>query len=222
MDILKIIFDVVLVLVIGFSVFWGYKRGFVKSFFQSTKLLLVVLVTLIIGSMLVSLCQDMFVNDMFDGKITDKIVERAERVEGQLTFDSVEDEIPTIVKNIIPMATLEQHFSTLSGDNATVAKGIGEAIETVLVDIVSNVIGYVLAFIIAFITCSIVIWLLDKFFKLPVFNWVNRIAGIIWGIVSAYLTTSTLAVIIALIFGNEFVYGTIVTKFIYSIGLFSF
>ena len=222
MNIWQIICDVIIVLIVAFSVLWGYKRGFVKSFFQSTKLLLVILATFLIGSFVVALCQDAFVEPMIEGKITDKLVARAEQNEGEFGFEIVEDEIPTIVQNLIPMDNVEQYFETLSGDKTEVASAIGTRIEGVLINIVSNIVGYILSFIVAFTVLSVVIWLLDKFFNLPVLNVANRLAGIIWGVASAYLTTSTLVCIIALVFGNEFVIGTIVTKLIYYIGLFSF
>ena len=222
MNIWQIICDVIIVLIIAFSVLWGYKRGFVKSFFQSSKLLLVILATFLIGSFVVTLCQDTFVEPMLEGKISEKLVARAEQMDGEFNFEVVEEEIPTIVKNLIPMASVKQQFSTISGEKTEVASAIGTRIEGVLVNIVSNIVGYILSFIVAFTVLSVVIWLLDKFFSLPVLNVANRLAGIVWGIASAYLTTSTLVCIISLFFGNEFVNGTIVTKFIYYIGLFSF
>ena len=50
MGALKIIIDVILALVIAVLVFLGVKRGFVKSFFKTTKLFFVILLTILIGS----------------------------------------------------------------------------------------------------------------------------------------------------------------------------
>ena len=222
MEILKIIIDIIIVMICVFSVFLGIRRGFVKSFFKSTKLLLVILVTMIIGSLVVSLCANSFVGGMIEGKISDKLVLRAEQSGAEFNFEMLEESIPEVVKNIVPMQEIEQHFVASSGNNVEVARSTGEKIEEVLIAIASNVIGYILAFIIAFIICSFAIWLIEKFFEFPVLNWVNHLAGVFWGIASAYLVSSFIACVVALILGNEFVNGTLITRIIYNIGLFSF
>ena len=221
MKILQIISDVLLVLIMALSVFWGIKRGFVKSFFKSIKLILVILVTIIIGSMVASVCQNTFVDGMIEGKISNKLVAQAQQGE-ELDFETIKNGVPGIVKNIVPMDEIEEYHAGLSGDNVEVAQAVGEKIENVLISIISNVVGYVLAFIISFILCTVLIFLLDKFFELPVLNGLNRIAGIIWGVACGYLSASTIAWIIALAFGRGFVNGTVVTDFVYNIGLFSF
>ena len=116
MNIFQIISDILIVLIIALSLILGVKRGFVKSFFKSTKLLLVILVTFIIGSLIVTVCQDLFVDKMFEGKISEKLVSQAAQTEGEFGFEAVEKEIPTIVQNIIPMDDIEKHVSTLSGE----------------------------------------------------------------------------------------------------------
>ena len=222
MNIFQIIVDVIMVLIIALLVILGIKRGLAKSFFKSTKIIFVILVTLLIGSLVVSLCQNLFVKNMFEGTISNRLVSYAEQSEGEFNFETVKEGIPAIVRNLVPMDEIEQKFSTLSGDKTENARVIGEQIEKIVIDVVSNVIGYVLAFIISFIICSIAIAIIVKVFELPVINWLNRLGGVFWGVANAYLTTSFLVCIIALIFGNDFVNGTVITKIIYYLGLFTF
>ena len=219
---LQILFDILMVLIIAAYVFWSVKRGFVKSFLKSTKLIFVIIVTLLIGSLVVSVCQTAFVSGMFEGKISEKLVAQAEQSDGELTFETIKDGIPDIVENIVPMDEIEKDYAMLSGDKTEIANQVGEKIEGVLTVIVSNVIGYILAFVISFIICTVAIWLIGKFFEIPGLKWLNRLAGVLWGLASAYLTTSFVSCIVALIFGNGFIAETVITKFIYNIGLFSF
>lgn len=219
---LQILFDVLMALIIALSVFLGIKRGFVKSFFQSTKLFFVIIVTLLIGSLVVTVCQNTFVNSMFEGTVSERLIAQVEQGGGELDFEAIENSLPAIVKNIVPMDEIEQYHSGLSGDSTLIAKAVGNKIENILSAIVSSVIGYIIAFIIAFIICTVAIFVINKFFELPVLNWLNRLAGILWGIAGAYLITSTVACVVSLIFGNNFVQETVITKFIYNIGLFTF
>lgn len=222
MNIFQIIIDVIMVFIIALLVILGIRRGFVKSFFRSTKIIFVILITVLIGSVFVSLCQNMFVGQMFEGKISDKLVERAEKDSANFGVEQIQDELPAIVKNIIPTNEIENDFLTLSGNNVEKARAIGEKIEKTATSIVSNVLGYVIAFIVSFIVCSIGIIILEKIFSLPVLSWLNRLGGVFWGLANAYLTTSLIVCIVALVFGNDFVNGTIVTKTIYYFGLFTF
>ena len=219
---LQIIIDLVMALIIGLLVFLGIKRGFVKSFFKSTKIIFVILITMIIGSLVVGLCQNAFVNGMFEGKISEKLVAKAESDVANFGVEQINDELPAIVKNIIPMSEIEEYFEKLPGDSVEKARAIGEAIEDALIGVVSNVVGYMISFAIAFAICTIAIFVIDKVFSLPMLNWLNRIGGVFWGVANAYLTTSFLVCIVALVLGNDFVNSTFVTKFIYYIGLFTF
>ena len=151
MNIYQIIVDVVMVLIIALLVILGIKRGLAKSFFKSTKIIFVILVTVLIGSLMVSLCQNLFVENMFEGTITDKLVSYAEQSNGEFSFETVKEGIPAVVRNLVPMDEIEQKFLTLSGGKTENARLIGEQIEKILIDVASNVIGYVLAFIFSFI-----------------------------------------------------------------------
>lgn len=222
MNILQIISDVVIALLIVIMVLLGIKRGFIKSVFKSTKMLLVILVTFIIGSLVVSICKDAFVSGMFEGKISEKLVARVGESDENLDFEGIKDGLPQIVQNIVPMDEMEEHFSTLSGNNVEKAQNIGAKVEATLINVVSSIIGYATAFILSFIICSIAIFLIEKFFELPVLGFVNHLAGFLWGLASAYLAVSFFVCLVALFFGKEFIEGTIFTRTIYNFGLFTF
>ena len=222
MNIFQTILDILMVLIIGVTMILGVLRGGAKSFFKSTKFIIVILVTLLIGSLMVTLCQNLFVSKMFDGKVSDELVARVEQSNGEFTFKTVKECVPDMIQKLVPMDEIEQKFDGLTGSGAENARAIGEHIENTVTKIVSNIVGYVVAFIISFILCTIAIFLIQKLVEIPSLKWLNRIAGILYGIVSAYFTTSTIAIIVAILFGYEFIDGTIVTKFIYNIGLFTF
>lgn len=222
MNIFQIILDILMVLVIGISLVLGVIRGGAKSFFKSTKLIIVIIVTLLIGSLMVTICQNLFVAKMFDGKISAKLVEQVEQGNSELTFETVKAGVPTIIQKLVPMDEMEQKFNGLSGSSLDNARAIGGYIEKTATNMVSNVIGYVLAFVLSFVICSVAIFFIEKMVEIPMLKWVNTIAGVLYGIVSAYFTTSTIAIIVAILFGYEFIDGTMVTRIIYNIGLFTF
>ena len=222
MNILQIIVDVILALIIGFMVFLGVKRGFVKSFFKSTKIFFVIIVTILIGSLVVTLCQNLFVKSWFEGTISEKFVEKAANMPEISDFNDLKEEIPAFVQNLLPIEELEKDFADLSGNATDIARAMGEKVEGSLIGMVSSVIGYILAFVVSFIICTIAILIIEKIWEMPVLGWLNHIAGVLWGIASAYLWSSVAVFVIALIFGSEFVNGTALTRLVYNIGLFTF
>jgi hypothetical protein len=158
---------------------------------------------------------------MFEGTISQRLVEKVESIDGELDFDTVAEGIPVIVRKMIPMEEVEGYFLTLTGEKEDIALKLGDTIERVIIGIVSNVIGYVLAFVISFIVCSIVMFIIEKFCELPVLGWLNRIGGVLWGVANAYLVTSFIVLIVSFIFGADFINQTIVARIIYNIGLFT-
>ena len=222
MGTLKIVIDVILALIIAFLVFLGVKRGLVKSFFKSTKIFFVILITILIGSFLAGACKVAFIDDAFDGVIADGMVEYAEKLEGKFDANSLEESIPTFVQNIVSMEEIRAYSETLSGDNTEVARAVGEKIENSVINIVANVTGYVMAFVISFIFCTIAIKIIEKFWELPTLGWINHLSGILWGVANSYIVTSFLVCIVALAFGSEFIDKTALAKLIYKIGLFTF
>ncbi|MBE6600093.1 MAG: CvpA family protein [Ruminococcaceae bacterium] len=66
-------------------------------------------------------------------------------------------------------------------------------------DNTSLAVAYLLVFAAAYIVFSIVIFLVDKIFKLPLLNIVNRLLGLGLGIISAYITLTFVCSVFSLI-----------------------
>ena len=221
MGALKIIIDVILALVIAVLVFLGVKRGFVKSFFKTTKLFFVILLTILIGSFAVGICRDMIIEPAFTGQITDRLVAYAEQSDGEFNVEAVNKNVPAFVQKLISMREVEESIPTISGNDTDVARAIGVQIEGMVIDLTSNITGYVIAFVLSFIFCTIAIKIIEKFWELPTLGWINHLSGILWGVANSYLVTSFIVCIVALVFGVEFIEGTALTQLIYKIGLFT-
>lgn len=222
MNVFQIIMDIIMALIIALLILLGIRRGFVKSFFRSTKVIFVILLTLLIGSFVVTICQNMFVENVIDGSIGDRLVAKAQSDATNFGIEQIKNELPSVVTNIVDMEAIEDYLVSQPGDSVAKARVVGDKIEEMLISIISNVMGYLVAFVISFVVCTIAIYLLEKLCKLPFLNWLNRIGGIFWGLANAYLTTSFVVCVVALILGNDFVNGTFITKAIYEIGLFTF
>lgn len=221
MNATQIIMDALMICAAAIIVFATVKVGFVKSFFKSMKMIIVLLLTVLIGACLADVFADAFVADMFDGKISSALVEMAQSGEEKLSAESVRNNLPDAVKNMIPSEMIDDYFAESDADGVELAREIGTKIEGFLTDAVSEIISYVAVFLISFVACSVAIILLDGLFKLPVLKTVNKVMGLLLGASYAYVFLSIAVCLCAFVLGVDTVEGTFITKIIYKIGLFT-
>ena len=211
----------VLVAIMVLMIVIGIKRGFVRSFFKCTKMLIVIILTSIVGAFLTGICQEAFVNDMFEGKISTFIVDKALESEGEIDLDSLIEQLPPIAKSVVSMSMIQEYFDSTDGSTLEIAKKVGAKVERLVIRAVSKMAAYIIAFIATFIVCSIIILIIEKFCELPIISGVNKLLGLIWGLSGAYITVSVLVFFLSLFAGMDFIEGTIVSRLIYKIGLFT-
>lgn len=215
----QIMIDMAMAACVALIIFLGIKRGLVKSFFRCTKLLIVVIITALVGSCLFGLCEEHIVNDMVQGKVSPVLVEKASEIDGELDFDEMLKDVPAGIRSFIPFDSMESYYNSLSGNSEEIAKQLGDKIEEVAINTLSHILSYLIAFVLVYVASTVGIILLEKVAELPILSGLNKVGGAIWGICGAYITASFAVCIVVLIFGNDFVEGTLVTRIIYNYGL---
>ena len=217
----QILLDILMCLSLAGFVFLGIKQGFIKSFFQYTKLTIVIVLTVLLGSYLVGFCEEKLVAPRIEDKVSAALVQRAESAGDSLKYEDLTAGLPSIVKRVLNSGTFKNYFESLTGSATEVADKLGEKIENVAISILSKILAYFITFVLAYVLCTILIIFIERIFELPVLNGVNKILGSIWGLSHAYVFLSFAACVAMLLFGSDFVEGTIVTRLIYKIGLFT-
>ena len=221
MRIYGIMADLIMIAVIVYIIVMSVKQGFAKSFFKCTKMLIVILITSLLGSLLVGICREAFVTDMVDGRVSNVLVEYVERHEDDISFEALSEKVHPLIKRIVPMQRLEKYYNSISGNTAEVAQKIGEKIENLLIDIVSKIVAYIIMFVVVYVIVSIIVVIIEKFCDLPMFTKLNHVLGFVWGVSHAYVVVSFGACIAMLILGSDCIEGTFVTRLIYRFGLFT-
>lgn len=218
----QIVLDVAIVAFILITVIKNAKNGFIKIFLQSLKSLAIFLLALVLTPMLVSVAKDNFVNGWFEGTITTPFVETAEQAGENFNMETIMSNLPEEAKPVMSMIDVDGLMTSFEGNGVELAKELGGRIEGLIINIVANVITFVAIYIVLFIVLSIVFKIIEKSVKLPILKQGDHILGFLWGVVSAYVSTSLLLAIIPLIFGGEFLEGTYVSRYLYEYGLFTF
>ncbi len=217
----QILLDILMCLSLAGFVFLGIKQGFIKSFFQYTKLTIVIIITILLGSYLIGFCQERFVAPRLEDKVSDVLVQKAESAGDSLKYEDLTSGLPSIVKKVLNARVFKNYFESLKGSAVEVADKLGEKIENVAISVISKIMAYFITFVLAYVLCTILIIFIERIFELPVLNGVNKFLGSIWGISHAYVFLSFAACVAMFLFGSDFVEGTLVTRLIYKIGLFT-
>ncbi len=217
----QILLDILMCLSLGGFVLLGIKQGFIKSFFQYTKLTIVIIITMLLGAYLVGFCQEQFVAPRLEDKVSAVLVEKAESAGDSLKYEDLTSGLPSIVKKVLNARVFKSYFESLKGSAVEVADKLGEKIENVAISVISKIMAYFITFVLAYVLCTILIIFIERIFDLPVLNGVNKFLGSIWGISHAYVFLSFAACFAMFLFGSDFIEGTIVTRLIYKIGLFT-
>lgn len=215
---LNVVIDVILLALSAAIIFACIKRGFVGSVFKLSKIVVVLLATALFGGFVSDLCADLFVGGWFDGMFSSYFAENA--AEGA-SVESFIESMPTFFRNILPIDSIKDQYSSFSGGAAELAASLGRSVEAALTAAVARIVGYVITFILSFVLFSIVAWLLERFVQLPVLKQVNTVLGLFWGIGYAYLFMSVVVCLIGFFIDESFINTTFVFRFLYGIGLFT-
>ncbi len=217
----QIMLDLGMIAAIAIIIFVAVRQGFIKSFFKSTKLLIVIIITAVLGSCFVGACENHIVSKVLEGRISSAVVRVAEEKGDSLDFEAIIDSVPNVAKNVIPIEKIKDYYNSLTGSNTEIAAKIGHKIEDVSIIILSKIMAYLGTFILIYIVISAGVMLLEKIGEFPILSELNRLFGCVWGVCYAYLFVSFAVCAVLLWQGSDFIEGTFITRYIYRLGLFT-
>lgn len=184
-----IFLDVLVVLVFGLSVFLGWKNGLVKS--------LTGLVSFAVAIAVASWLSTPLANWAFDSAVAPAITASIVDVQDSATQSAIQSademlaELPDGVRTLLTSVGIELD-ETLA--DQLQADSVGTLAERLVTDVfkpmvvsIFRVVAMLLLFVVTSLVMSVVMWIVDKAFKLPVLQETNRILGVIPGAVNGVL-----------------------------------
>ena len=204
--------NIVFILVILFfvvSMIVGYARGFIKTFFATFSLAIAVFVA-VQGSPYVGKILQR--TPIYTG-IADQI-EAGLNVSGTEDISKVSQQIDVINQYDIPDALKD---ALIENNNSQVYEALGitrftEYVASYLTCLILNVISFLVLFVIVLIILKVIAASLDLISKLPVLHGMNKIGGLIFGLVhglvNLWIICSILTIFASTSFG-QFVFRQI-------------
>ncbi len=205
--------DIIIIVIIGVSVFLAAKRGFIKTLLGGASFILAIIISIAFLDPL----KGSFVNSSMAESAKNSI---SDAVAGLVSSDS-DSYDPALLENnaaFIKMMSvfgideeeLSQKWDEWRHQNTeSLRSSLEEYIAEPVVDAVATATAFIVLFAGTLILLKLVTFLLDRFAKLPVLKQANTFLGVILGVIMAvlYVYLFVAVVNILLPFGRELGWG---------------
>ncbi len=232
---MSLFFDILIILIIGLAAYMGYKRGFVRSVLG----LVIFFAALFAAFKFTDIYAEHLNNTVFMDRITNEISSSIESVIGNnASVDDLFKDKPSGFVSIVErfgtdMGELEEYYKeSASESQSSGVKLISAYIARPVSSLLSRVIAFLIIFLGVLLALSIIKWILDLIFKLPVLNAVNKVFGLTFGIIKGVLLAWAASMLLVYLmsvlvmlrpetFSKSVIENTVIVKYIGSINIFN-
>ena len=219
------IIDVILVAVLAFTAFNGYRRGFIKTLFGLAGVIIALVISSSLSGSVGSVINDAFAQEALETVIGDNLSESIDDGQAQAVIEKIAEYAP----NEDVEERLTERFVT--GGRDAIDSVSSELAEKLSVPM-CNAVAFFVLFVLSYFAVRIVSFFLDKVFRLPVLNFANSWLGLAVGAVCGILILMVLSRSFECMlpwlcktypesFSENIVSSTVVLKFFCEYNLFS-
>lgn len=196
--------NIVFILVVLFfiiSMAIGYNRGFIKTFFATFSLAIAVFIAVQGSPYVGKILQRTPIYTGIAGQIEERL-----NVSGAQEASKVSQQIDAINQYDIPDALKE---ALIENNNSQIYEALGitrfsEYVAAYLTCLILNVIAFLILFIVVLILLKLIAASLDLISKLPVLHGINKIGGLIFGLVHGLVNLWIVCIILTLFASTSF------------------
>jgi uncharacterized membrane protein required for colicin V production len=194
--------NILVLVVIGILLlftFLGYKAGLIKTVFSICSMIVALVLTLLISPQLSKALQ---ANEKIVGYFSEK-------VESALDLDKVDDSISDKLSGIDKLPIPDSMKESLKkNDNSEAYDILGvsnstEYISYSMACMIINALSFAITFLILLIGLRVLCLVLDIISKLPVLHQINKLAGLIAGVVRGMIVIWLLCIVLTMFSGSE-------------------
>jgi len=188
------------ILILILSALNGYRQGFIKAVFS----IFIMIVSLILASQLMPVVGKVLqktpiytaVNENIESVIVSSVTMPVDKVTEQVDVINALP-LPDFLRNALIENNNSQIYDALG------INGFTAYMSNYLTCLIINAISFVISFIVVFILLKIIGRILNLISKLPVLNGINKIGGIIIGLINGFILLWIASVIITIFAGTS-------------------
>lgn len=213
---MTIALDVITVFILVFTIWRAAAKGFIRAVFDMLKFTISVICAIVFKNGLASAIINSGLYDKARNtlryELSDSISRAGEKISSQEMLEAFKTENPNLVKLVESMgADLDKTRQAVENAAIQGSENLSEiAAEHILgpaMESVAHIIAFALIFIVVFILLWIAENILDALFGLPVLHTLNRVGGVIVGILCAVLYVSLFVSVTSPILSNPTLVG---------------
>ncbi len=214
--------DIIIILIIGLTLYFSAKSGFVKTTISASSFILAIALTAAFSSPLAEIIKQTPIADSIRTATEEKINDIL--LNNSFDIDSLLDGESSEFNNLLSVAGINNDsLSDWYGENVTssiedVTAGLAEKITTPIIDTIAMAVAIIIIYIGTRIALMILSFVLDQIFRLPVLKSCNKLLGIIVGVVLALIRVCLFCFVANLLIknadflGNEFISSLVPEK----------
>lgn len=228
--------DIIIVLIIGLTIFFAAKNGFIKTAISAVSFIIAIAITAAFASPFAEIIKETSVAQSIESateeQITDIILDGSYEIDALLNGDSNEFNAFVAIAGI-DRAELDSWFSETVVDTETAESALAKRIAAPIIDTVAMLVAILVLYIGAQIVLAIIAFILDKVANLPVLHSCNKLLGIVLGVVLAFIRVCLFCFVVKILIENSAFLGndiieslqpekTLLYKIFSNIDIFSF
>ncbi len=196
---MAIALDVITVIILVFTIWRAAVKGFIRTVFDMLKFTISVICAIAFKGVLAGLIMKSGLYDKagetLQYELSAAISRAGEKISSQEMLDAFKTENPNLVKIIETMgADLEKTRQAVENAALQGSENLAEIAAEHILGPTMESIAHIIAFALIFIAVFILLWIaeciLDTIFGLPVLHTLNRVGGVIVGVLCAVLYVS--------------------------------
>lgn len=184
------IIDVLLIGIVLGTVFFYWKRGFVRSILTFGRLLFSALAASLFGRYVGKLLSDIFFHNFITQKVHDTLLSLVGSNTESFHLDQLLQQdafVKTVERFGGSMADIEAKFGNMTNATQDTLTELSQTIAAPITTLVTNLLGYLIVFALVYILFFVFTGILSKIFELPVLKQINKLLGLLLGILIAAL-----------------------------------
>lgn len=196
------ILDAVILVIAAIIVIRSYKLGLIRSIMSLIKGIASFIAAYAFTPTVKEFIMDRFMLSSISSSIKSTLLSLSSNSDGTYNLSKTFSEMPDALKQIVDrygangQQLTDMCKDVTTGNEEFVGK-VSDLIATPVAEALSAIIAFVAIFIAAMLVLTIVTFLLDSVFKLPVLKAVNKTAGLVFGIIKALLFAFIIASIVS-------------------------
>ncbi len=197
---MSLIIDIIILLAAAAAIFRGASRGFIKSVMHFASLIIAIICVITFTEPLSQWFGEKFINTSITQIAEDSLNSIVNAGTENFSMDKIFSDRPEALISLSEkfscnLDELSEYYSkTLQSlSPGDVIKELSRKIVSATASSIGNILAAIAIFIAAMLICKLATYVLDLLFCLPVLKQLNRFLGLLFGIVSAVVTTWLIA-----------------------------